>query len=122
MVLMPEEVVADLGCGTGYVTIPMAARVTNVYAIDAQKAMLEALAEDLPHELKDKVVPIQSELPRIPLEDRSIDRAVAVNVVHEGGTSPPWSPSCGAVSVRERRFTIVDFPKGDQSRSPSPAG
>jgi len=118
MVLMPEEVVADLGCGTGYVTIPMAARVTKVYAIDAQKAMLEALAEDLPHELKDKVVPIQSELPRIPLEDRSIDRAVAVNVVHEVGGLAALESELRRCLRPGGRFTIVDFPKRETSLGP----
>lgn len=118
MAPLPGEVAADLGCGTGYVTIPMAARVTKVYAIDAQQAMLDALTEDLPPELKDKVVPLQGELPRIPLEDGSIDRVVAVNVVHEVGDLAALESELRRCLRPGGRFTIVDFPKRETSFGP----
>ena len=39
--LKPSSVVADLGCGNGYFTVPISRKVRKVYGIDVQKEMLE---------------------------------------------------------------------------------
>jgi ubiquinone/menaquinone biosynthesis C-methylase UbiE len=44
--LVPEDVVADLGAGSGYFTIPMAKQVKGpVYAVDIEPKMLALLKE-----------------------------------------------------------------------------
>lgn len=114
----PGEVVADLGCGPGYVSIPLAARVAKVFGVDAQQAMLDALMENLPPELNGKVVPVLGEFPRIPLEDRSIDRAVAVNVIHEIEDVGAFESELRRCLREGGRLSIVDFPKRETSFGP----
>jgi ubiquinone/menaquinone biosynthesis C-methylase UbiE len=113
-----DEVTADLGCGPGYVAIPLARRVAKVFGVDAQQAMLDALMENVPRELKGKVVPVLGELPDLPLEDRSIDRAVAVNVVHEIGDLDTFESELRRCLRPGGRLSIVDFPKRETSFGP----
>lgn len=113
-----EEVAADLGCGPGYVTIPLARRVAKVYGVDVQQAMLDALMENVPDELRGRIVPVLGELPRIPLEDGSIDRAVAVNVLHEIGDLEALESELRRCLRPGGRLSIVDFPKRETSFGP----
>ncbi len=114
----PSEVVADLGCGTGYITIPLAPHVTKVYAIDAQQAMLDRLAERVPEGYGGKVVTVLAELPPLPLADLSIDRAVMVNVVHEIDDLPLLHSELQRCLRAGGRLSIVDFPRRDTSFGP----
>lgn len=114
----PGEVAADLGCGPGYITIPLARRVAKVYGVDVQQAMLDALMDSVPSELRGRVVPALGELPRVPLEDGSIDRAVAVNVVHEIEDLPAFESELRRCLRPGGRLSIVDFPKRETSFGP----
>jgi 2-polyprenyl-3-methyl-5-hydroxy-6-metoxy-1,4-benzoquinol methylase len=44
--LKPEYVAADLGCGSGYFTVPLANRVKTVYGIDIQQNAKNTLNKD----------------------------------------------------------------------------
>ena len=55
MEVKPHFVAADLGCGSGYFTVPLSRRVKKVYGIDVQKEMLNFL-EDKVKRLKIKNV------------------------------------------------------------------
>jgi ubiquinone/menaquinone biosynthesis C-methylase UbiE len=114
----PDEVAADLGCGNGYVTIPLARRVRKVLALDAQQAMLDALQANTPHELAGKVVPVQGEMPKLPFDDGSLDRAVMVNVAHEVPDRPVLASELSRCLRKGGRLTIVDFPKKETSFGP----
>jgi len=114
----PDEVVADLGCGPGYVTVPLARRVSKVFGVDMQQDMLDALVEYVPPELRDRVVPVPGKLPSIPLEDRSIDRAVAVNVVHEIDDLATLESELRRCLREGGKLSIVDFPKRETGSGP----
>jgi len=114
----PSEVVADLGCGTGYITIPLAPLVTKVYAIDAQQAMLDRLAEHVPDGYGGKIVTVLAELPPLPLTDSSIDRAILVNVVHEVDDLPLLHSELQRCLRAGGRLSIVDFPRRETSFGP----
>jgi ubiquinone/menaquinone biosynthesis C-methylase UbiE len=61
---------------------------------------------------------VLGELPRIPLEDRSIDRAVAVNVIHEIEDLALFESEVRRCLRKGGRLTIVDFPKRETSFGP----
>lgn len=84
--LKDGDVVADIGCGTGYFTRPMARAVApggRVYAVDIQPEMLVFLQERLDEEGLTNVLPVQGENddPRLP--PGSIDWILLVDVYHE---------------------------------------
>lgn len=83
--LEPDDVVADIGAGTGYFTLPVAARVPDgrVYAVDIQPEMLSLLRRRLADAAVDNVVPVLGtiENPRLPAG--AIDLAFIVDAYHE---------------------------------------
>ncbi len=75
--------VADLGCGPGFWTLPLADVVTergNVWALDVSPEMLRILREQQPPA---HVRPVISAFPAIPLPHHSVDWAWAAFIFHE---------------------------------------
>lgn len=71
--LQPTEAVLDLGCGTGFWTLPLAEIVGSsgvVWALDVSQEMLDALGERNPPA---QVRLLRSELPQIDLPNASVD-------------------------------------------------
>ena len=85
MKLKPDEVVADIGAGSGYYTFRIAPLVPNgkVYAVDVQDEML-ALLNNKKRNLKaGNVEVIKSSDTTCNLPQNSIDLAILVDVYHE---------------------------------------
>jgi len=82
--LNKEDVVADLGAGNGYLTIPLAKETNEtVYAIDIEIKMLELLKERAEKENLMNIQYIESNLESIRLEGNVVDKAVVAFVMHE---------------------------------------
>lgn len=83
--LQPDAVVADIGAGTGYMTLRLAQRVPmgQVLAVDVQPKMLALLDERLAEDEITLVQTIQGEAdnPHLPLD--SVDLALMVDAYHE---------------------------------------
>lgn len=83
--LGPGGVVADIGCGPGFFTIPAAEIVGPggmVYALDTQEDMLRSLEERNPPENVKTIVNPEDSLP---LPDASVDLALFAYALHETG-------------------------------------
>jgi ubiquinone/menaquinone biosynthesis C-methylase UbiE len=78
--------VADIGAGSGYITIRMAKIVGpmgKVYASDIQQGMLELLQQNVSKAKLDNVIPVLGTIddPKLPAD--SLDLAIMVDVYHE---------------------------------------
>ena len=125
-ILDPEKVLgqcqikgnaADLGCGTGYFTVPLAALYgVKVYAIDLQTEMLK----DLRDRVKDneKVHLIQSEVTSIPLRSSSLSFVLSVNVFHEIGNIPGFVDELYRVVENGGRVVVIDWNQRDAEIGP----
>jgi ubiquinone/menaquinone biosynthesis C-methylase UbiE len=84
--LKPGDVIADIGAGAGYLSFPMADRVSPggwVYAVDIQPEML-AMIESEKNARKVNNIRLVLGDPQSPrLPDKSIDVAVLLDVYHE---------------------------------------
>ncbi|CQR47920.1 Ubiquinone/menaquinone biosynthesis C-methyltransferase UbiE [Paraliobacillus sp. PM-2] len=79
-----SDIVADLGSGAGFFTIPLAKQTEKVvYAIDIEPKMIELLREAASNQLITNINGIVSNLNQIPLEDRLVDKLMAAFVLHE---------------------------------------
>ncbi len=84
--LKPGDVVADIGCGTGYFSRRLAKRIMpggRVLGVDIQPEMLELLTNKMAEAGVTNVVPILGTIsdPRLPAN--SVDLALMVDVYHE---------------------------------------
>ncbi|MBT2570778.1 class I SAM-dependent methyltransferase [Planococcus sp. ISL-110] len=84
LALDEKDVVADLGAGNGYFTIPIAKRmIYPVYAVDIEPKMLSMLKQTAEKESIENIHYIQSDLENIALEDKAVDKVMAAFVIHE---------------------------------------
>jgi SAM-dependent methyltransferase len=82
----PGMVVADVGAGTGYMTMPLARRVGptgKVYANELQPAMLTIIRDKARHQQLSNVEMVQGGQEDARLPDNAIDLALLVDVYHE---------------------------------------
>ena len=84
--LKPGEIVADIGAGSGVISMRMAELLLpdgKVMAVDVQKEMLERLQENCEKAGVTNVEPIMGTQDTTGLKDASIDMAIMVDVYHE---------------------------------------
>jgi ubiquinone/menaquinone biosynthesis C-methylase UbiE len=86
MGLKDGDVVADLGCGTGYFARRMARAVAprgRVYAVDIQPEMLDLLKRRVEEERITNIVPVLGETEDPKLPEGALDWVLLVDVYHE---------------------------------------
>nr|WP_276540379.1 class I SAM-dependent methyltransferase [Salipaludibacillus agaradhaerens] len=78
------NVMADLGAGNGFFTLPIAKKTdTTVYAVDIEPHMLELLKQRADKEDIRNITYIESGLYDIKLDDNLVDKAMISLVLHE---------------------------------------
>lgn len=84
MGLRKHDIVADLGAGNGYFTLPVAKYTEKtVYAVDIEPKMLELLRNRADHEQMDNILEMTAQLDNTPIHDQSIDKVLVSQVIHE---------------------------------------
>ena len=110
------EIIADLGAGVGYLSIPLADEGATVIALDLQQDMLDGLRE------RDnglgRIRLVRATLPEIPLPDASLDRAVMVNVFHEVEDKGRLVKEMVRVLRPSGRVSLVDWQARETERGP----
>lgn len=83
--ITPRDVVADVGCGPGFLTLPLARYLTEgrVYALDIQQEMLDAVQGSLHAEGFTNAEVARSTENRLPLGDQMLDGAFLAFVLQE---------------------------------------
>lgn len=83
--LHERQTMADVGCGPGYFTIPLARRLVKgkVYAFDVQEAMLEAARKSVAAAGVKNVEVARTEETELPVPSESLDGAFLAFILHE---------------------------------------
>lgn len=81
--LEATHVVADVGCGPGYFTIPIAQICNTVYGVDVSPEMLDMLSKRAAEAGLTNIAPMTAQAERIPLPDGTADRILCAFVLHE---------------------------------------
>ncbi|MEJ5368515.1 MAG: methyltransferase [Bryobacteraceae bacterium] len=117
LALHPEEVVADIGAGTGYFTRLFAKHSARVYAVDVDSRLLERIASlSLPNVVTVHAAP---DAPRLPAA--SIDTIFFCNVLHHIPNRPAYYEKLRAALKPGGRVVILDFHKRPLPVGPPPA-
>ena len=77
-----DDLVVDLGAGTGLLTLALAPHVRELVAVDISERMLERLDASAVADGVDNVEPLVADLRRLPLEDESATLVVSNYAFH----------------------------------------
>ena len=116
--LKPSYVVADVGCGSGYFSVPISRKVKKVYAIDVQKEMLEYLDQKIQKQRITNIETLLSGEDEIPLQTESVDMLLSVNTLHEFQDKEKMAKEMQRVLRPKGHAFIVDFRKEDTDFGP----
>ena len=116
--LTGEMVIADLGCGTGFFSIPASKRVKKVFALDIQQEMLDMLLDKIKKEKITNIETLLSEESSIPLPDNSVGLLLMVNVFHELGDKLSILKEVKRVITNKGRLMIIDWKKIEMDIGP----
>ena len=78
-----SSVVADIGAGTGYFTLPLAPKVQSIYAVDIQQEMLDIVGQRTERLGVRNVIPILSTETDTRLPENEVDLIFMVDAYHE---------------------------------------
>jgi SAM-dependent methyltransferase len=83
--LEPDDVVADIGAGTGYFTFRISPLVPQgkVYAVDIQQEMIDYLEKNKTANKAPNVTPVLGTISNPTLPDNSVDMVLMVDAYHE---------------------------------------
>lgn len=77
----PQSEILDLGCGTGYLTLPLLARGHRITGVDLSKQMLEVLQQQIPHSAKSRSACIEMGVEAFLETDSKIVNAVVMSAL-----------------------------------------
>lgn len=111
--LDPGSTVGDLGCGTGQLAAGLAPYVGRVVGVDHSEEMLEAARTRLA--AADNVELRRGELESLPVEDRELDLAVLLLVLHYVADPPSVLAEAARSLAPGGRLVLVDMRSHDRS-------
>lgn len=118
--LRPGDVVADIGCGTGYFSRRIARRLGEtgkVFAVDIQPAMLQILTNSLAGTGLTNIVPVLGTEKRPNLPPNSVDLALLVDVYHEFEYPYEMMSAITEALKPQGRVVVVEY-RGEDPRVP----
>lgn len=115
------SVVADVGCGPGFYTLPAARLVApdgRVYAIDLEPRMTERVQQRAALEgLGNIVETIRGDRARIPLDDEVADLTIAALLLHDLAERPAMVRDLARVTRAGGRVVAIEWtPEPDDTR------
>jgi len=110
--------VADIGAGSGYITIRMAKIVGpmgKVYASDIQQGMLELLQQNVSKAKLENVIPVLGTIedPKLPAD--SLDLAIMVDVYHEFSEPQKMLQRMREALKADGRLVLLEYRAEDAS-------
>lgn len=108
----PGMTYADIGCGPGYFTFPVAERVGptgQVYAVDLQPEMLQELERRVQERSLKNITTVRCGELKIPLPDGSVEAACLANVYHELEDTPAFLAELRRILRPGGRLILIDW-------------
>lgn len=122
--LQPGQKVADLGCGIGYFSFPIAEQLGaqgTVYALDISPEMLVEASKRYDQLESNNLASIhflQSQEVGLPLADASVDLVFMANVLHELDEPRGLLQEAQRVLKDNGRIAVVDWQKAEMPMGP----
>lgn len=107
-----KDIVADIGCGTGYFTFPVAEAVGPeglVYALDIEPEMLKDIMAGSRERKLEHVKAVETGEYTLPLEDGIVGTAFLCTVMHEIEKKEKFLKEVNRIIIPGGRILIVDW-------------
>jgi ubiquinone/menaquinone biosynthesis C-methylase UbiE len=105
--IRPDEVIADIGAGSGYFTRRLAVHAAKVYAVDIDPDLLAMI--DKARQPKVATVRATADHPNLP--DGAVDTVFICDVLHHIGNRPEYYAKLLSAMKPDGRIVIIDFHK-----------
>jgi len=117
--IQDNDILIDLGAGTGYFTIPAASLTRNkVYALDVEPQMLQYLGKRVKEQKLDNVELIEGAIERIPLAGQIADHVIDSFVLHEVEPLEKGLQEMGRVLKPGGKVLCVEWEKKQTEQGP----
>lgn len=116
--LKPNYIVIDLGCGSGYFSIPLSKKVKRVYGIDLQKEMLDYLKQKIEKQKIENIELILSKADKIPLINNCTNILLTVNTLHEFESRTEVISEIQRLISKNGQLIVIDFKKEEADFGP----
>lgn len=117
--IQDNDILIDLGAGTGYFTIPAASLTRNkVYALDVEPQMLQYLGKRVEEQKLDNVELIEGAIERIPLAGQIADHVIDSFVLHEVEPLEKGLQEMGRVLKPGGKVLCVEWEKKQTEQGP----
>jgi ArsR family transcriptional regulator len=107
--LMPPLVVADLGCGEGYLTIEAARWARQVIAVDRSDVVLERAKSLAKRRRVSNVTWKRGELEKLPMKDGTVDVALLSQALHHAANPARAVAEAARIAAPGGRVLILDL-------------
>ena len=118
----PYHHVADIGCGPGYFSLPLAKYLSygKLYAIDTDERMLEAVRERLVKARLSNVEVLKCEDTDFPLPEASVDGLFLAFVVHLVPNRSAFFEAAAALVKKTGWCAVLEFTPGETAHQAPP--
>ena len=114
-----NDVICDIGAGSGIFTIPAAKLTRNrVYALETDHEMLEIIKEKAKSDGLAKIDLIQVDGDNIQIRDRSVDVVLLVTVLHEIEKKSVFLSEIKRILKADGRIMLIEFFKHETPFGP----
>ena len=115
------DIVADIGCGVGYFTIPAAGMVDSenkVFALDTSDLMLEEVKKRTSDSGVSNIIAIKTSEYDLKLPDESVTFVLLVNVLHEIEDKAQFINEIRRILKTEGKIAIIEWEKENREMGP----
>ncbi len=118
--LEPNHTVADIGCGPGFFTVPLALTLTegHLFALDVQAEMVKACRQQVRRAKLPNVEVLLSQESALPLPDASLDGAFVAFSFHEAWDRPAFLREVTRVLKQGGWMTLIEWAKEPTDAGP----
>jgi ubiquinone/menaquinone biosynthesis C-methylase UbiE len=111
-----NTIAADLGCGPGFFTLPLALRLgktAKIYAIDQSALMLAHLKKNLesavPKDVARKVMVVQADVLQTDIPEASVNLVIFANLLHDLEDRAAFFQEIKRISTGNSRIVDIDW-------------
>lgn len=119
--LVESDLIADIGCGIGYFTIPAAEIVGpggQVFAIDTSPEMLNDVEKTAEEKGISNIKIIQTDENNLKLGDEMATFALVSNVLHEVDDTAKFLSEISRVLLNNGRIAVIEWQKAESHIGP----